>query len=178
MKNKNQVYLLIGLVVLLGALFYWNRTSANGPDVIVPGEMKFEPLKIEDPQLRLDLLDKVRETEYKGSNHNIFSYTAPPPPPSVRVKTEKPHVDVGPHLPPPPPPLQVPVTFFGYSVNPKSQRRLAFLSANDEVMIVGEGGTVLTRFRLVKIGNGSADFEEIATGRHATVPMTQPEEQQ
>jgi len=96
----------------------------------------------------------------------------------VRVKTEKPHVDVGPHLPPPPPPLQVPVTFFGYSVNPKSQRRLAFLSANDEVMIVGEGGTVLTRFRLVKIGNGSADFEEIATGRHATVPMTQPEEQQ
>jgi hypothetical protein len=177
MKKENQMYVLIGLVVLLGAIFYWNRTSAGGADTVVAGNVKFEPLKVEDPQLRLDLLDKVRDTEYKGSNHNIFSY-APPAPPPTKTKIQQAQVDVGPKLPPPPPPLNVPVTFFGFSVNPKTQRRLAFLSANEDVFIVGEGGTVLSRFRLVKIGNGSADFEEISSGRHATVAMTQPEEQQ
>ena len=176
-KKQNQAYLLVGLVVLLVVIFYWNRIGPGGADTVVAGNVKFEPLKVEDPQLRLDLLDKVRDTEYKGSNHNIFSY-APPPPPKAAAKIQQAHVDVGPKLPPPPPPLTVPVTFFGFSVNPRTQRRLAFLSANDQVYIVGEGGTVLTNFRLVKIGNGSADFEEISTGRHATVPMTQPEEQQ
>jgi hypothetical protein len=176
MKKENQIYVLIGLGVLLAAIFYWNRTSAGGADTVVAGNVKFEPLKVEDPQLRLDLLDKVRDTEYKGSNHNIFSY-APPPAPAA-PKVQRAPVVVGPQPPPPPQPLQVPVTFFGFSVNPRTQRRLAFLSANDEVFIVGEGGTVLSRFRLVKIGNGTADFEEISSGRHATVPMTQPEEQQ
>lgn len=175
-KKEQQMYLLIGLVVIFGAIFYWNRTSAGGAETVVAGNVKFEPLKVEDPQLRLDLLDKVRDTEYKGSNHNIFSYAPPPPPPKVKAPVV--HPNLGPQLPPPPPPLQVPVSFFGYSVNPKTQRRLAFLTANEDVIIVGEGGTVLSRFRLIKIGNGSADFEEISTGRHATVPMTQPEEQQ
>jgi len=177
MKNKTQTYLLVGLFVVLGLVFYLNHTSAGGPTVI-PGDTKFEPLKVEDPQLRLDLLEKVRDAEYKGSNHNIFMYGPATPIAAVKPKVEATHVNMGPQLPPPPPALQVPVTFFGYSVNPKTQRRLAFLSANDEVMIVGEGGTVLSRFRLLKIGNGTADFEEISSGRHATVPMTQPEEQQ
>ena len=37
-----------------------------------------------------------------------------------------------------------------------------------------EGDTFLNRFRLVHIGNDSADVEEISTGRHATVQMVQP----
>jgi hypothetical protein len=39
------------------------------------------------------------------------------------------------------------------------------------VYIVGEGDTLLGRFRIVKINNANLEFEEIATGRRNTVTM-------
>jgi hypothetical protein len=61
--------------------------------------------------------------------------------------------------------------FFGYGTIPNGTLRRAFLSDGDEVYIVGEGDTLLGRFRIVKISNANLEFEEIATGRHATVTM-------
>ena len=55
-----------------------------------------------------------------------------------------------------------------------SPRRLAFFLNGDDVIVVQEGSVFLSRFRLDKIGNDSADVEEISSGRHATVPMVQP----
>jgi hypothetical protein len=42
-------------------------------------------------------------------------------------------------------------------------------------LVVPEGDTFLHGFRLVHIGDTSADVEEISTGRKATVQMVQPE---
>jgi hypothetical protein len=179
MKNKKQLYYLAGLLAVFGLVMFWNRTGSSGGSGLAGGSVAFQPLKVEDPQLRLDLLDKVRGAEYKGANKNIFIYgpalAAAGSPEAVPQKVVEARRFMGPQLPPPPPPLKVDAVFFGYAVNPQTQDRLAFFTASDDVFIVGEGGTLLNRFRLLKIGNSSADVEEINTGRRTTMEMTQPE---
>lgn len=180
MKNKKQIYWLVGLLLVFALVMVWNRAgSTGGGGLSGGGTGKFQPLKVEDPQLRLDLLEKVRSAEYKGANKNIFIYgpalAAPGTPGAAPEKVIEARRFVGPQLPPPPPPLKVDATFFGYAVNPQTQNRLAFFSNSDDVFIVGEGGTLFNRFRLLKIGNSSADVEEINTGRRTTMEMTQPE---
>jgi hypothetical protein len=179
MKNKKQIYWLVGLLAVFGIVMFWNRTSSSGGGGLTGATGKFQPLKVEDPQLRLDLLEKVRGAEYKGANKNIFIYgpalAAPGTPGAAPEKVVEARRFVGPQLPPPPPALKVDATFFGYAVNPQTQNRLAFFSNTDDVFIVGEGGTLLNRFRLLKIGNNSADVEEINTGRRTTMEMTQPD---
>ena len=53
---------------------------------------------------------------------------------------------------------------------------MAFFTSGDEVLIVPEGDTFLNGLRLLHIGNDSAEVEEVSSGRHATVPMVQPEQ--
>ena len=179
MTQKRQLYILAGLLVVLALVYFFNRGgSLVGPAAVAP-DAKFEPLKVEDPALRVYELDKVRKAEYKGAEHNIFVYGPPrPTPEQIKAKAEEAHrrPPTGPKLPPPPPPLVVPATFFGYATNPKTKNRLAFFSTTDDVFIVGEGGMLLNRYRLVRIGNVSADFEEVSSGKHATLQMTQPGE--
>ncbi|MGA3293072.1 MAG: hypothetical protein ABSE45_03710 [Candidatus Acidiferrales bacterium] len=176
MSRRTQIYVLAGLLVILAlALYLALRSHAEGVSG-VPGvlaaDAKFEPLEVQEPQLRLDLLKKLQGLDYSGSHRNIFVAAPPPPPkPAGPVVIEKPFV--GPKLPPPPPPPQVPGEFFGYAAQPKSGRRVAFFTSGDDVLVVSEGGTFLGRFRLVHVGNDSADVEEISSGRHVTVPLVQ-----
>ncbi len=180
MNPKTQRYVLGALVVLLVLVYFFNRSGGTGLGSIVAGpDAKFEPLKVEDPALRVYELDKVRKAEYKGADHNIFVYGPPKPSPeAIKAKQEEEarHHFVGPQKPPPEPPLVVPATFFGYATNPKTRNRLAFFSTPDDVFIVGEGGMLMNRYRLLRIGNVSADLEEVGSGKHATMQMTQPEE--
>ena len=55
-----------------------------------------------------------------------------------------------------------------------SGKRVAFFLQGDDVLVVEEGSVFMSRYRLDKINNDSADVEETSSGRHATVPMTQP----
>jgi hypothetical protein len=179
MKQKTKAYILVGLLAVLALAYFSNKNTGIGSIVRTP-DAKFEPLKVEDPALRVYELDKVRKAEYKGADHNIFAYGPPPPSPAMlaaKAAEEKQRSFQGPRKPPPEPPLVVPATFFGYATNPKTKNRLAFFSTPDDVYIVGEGGMLLNRFRLTRIGNVSADFEEVASGKHATLQMTQPTEE-
>jgi hypothetical protein len=180
MNPKTQRYILGALVVLLVLVYFFNRSGGSGLGSIVAGpDAKFEPLKVEDPALRVYELDKVRKAEYKGADHNIFVYGPPRPTPAdvaKKIAEEHRHAFVGPQKPPPDPPLVVPATFFGYATNPKTKNRLAFFSTPDDVFIVGEGGMLMNRYRLLRIGNLSADVEEVGSGKHATMQMTQPNE--
>jgi len=123
----------------------------------------------------LDLLKKLQKLEYSGSHRNIF-VAAPPPPPKPPGGETKPTF-VGPMPLPPPPPPQVPAEFFGYASQPRTGRRVGFFTSGDDILVVAEGATFLGRFRLVRIGNESADVEEISSGRHVMVPMVQPPDQ-
>src|ERR1700690_1308463 len=180
MNPKTQRYILGALVVLLVLVYFLNRSGSTLGSIVAAPDAKFEPVKVEDPALRVYELDKVRKAEYKGAEHNIFVYGPPRPTPEAvkaKLEAENRHKFYGPQPPPPDPPLVVPATFFGYATNPKTKNRLAFFSTPDDVFIVGEGGVLMNRYRLLRIGNVSADLEEVGSGKHATMQMTQPNEE-
>lgn len=173
MSRRNELYILGGLlVVFLGVLYFMTRSPEAGTPGIVAADGKFQALDVREPELRLDLLAKLQKLEYSGTHRNIFIAT-PPPPPQLPGQ-QMPRTIVGPMPPPPPPPLQIPAELFGYETIAKSGKRVAFFTSGDDVLVVPEGDTFLNRFRLVHIGNDSADVSEIATGRHASVQMVQP----
>jgi hypothetical protein len=175
-SGRTKTYIFVALLIVLAVIAY----RAYGPDDssstgVFAADGKFQPLDVQAPQLRLDLLDRIHKLEYGGTHRNIFVAAPPPPPASSRpAAASKPFI--GPKLPPPPPPVRVPAELFGYAVQRDSGRREAFFVDGDDVLVVGEGETFMNRFRLVHVGEDSADVEEISTGRHAAVPMTAPSE--
>jgi hypothetical protein len=177
MSRRTEIYTLVGLLMVLAAAVYYFviRRQVAEPSGVVAADTKFEPLDVKEPQLRLDLLKKLQKLEYSGSHRNIF-VAAPPPPPKPPGGETKPTF-VGPMPPLPPPPPQVPAEFFGYASQPRTGRRVGFFTSGDDILVVAEGATFLGRFRLVRIGNESADVEEISSGRHVMVPMVQPPDQ-
>jgi hypothetical protein len=179
MSQRMQIYVLAGLAVLLGIVVYSYvfRSSVPGLSGVLAADTKFEPLDVQEPSLRLDLLDRLRKLEYTGSHRNIF-VAGPPPitkPGGDAAADARPFI--GPKQPPPPPPLQIPAEYFGYASQPTSGKRVAFFTSGDDVLVVAEGDKFLNAFRLIHIGNESADVEEISTGRHATVQLVEPPDQ-
>ena len=174
MSKRSEIYLLVGLLVVLGgALYYYlGRGQTSYTPRVVTADTRFQPLDVREPQLRVDLLAKLQKLEYTGSHRNIF-VAEPPPPPKAQVEAAAARF-VGPQEPPPPPPVQVPGELFGYASEPSSGRRVAFFTEGDDVIVVAEGATFLSRFRLIHVTDSSADVEEISSGRHAIVPMVQP----
>ncbi len=180
MTQRTQIYVLAALVVILclvGYYYVFGQSSGPAFSGVTAADTKFEPLDVQEPSLRVDELDKLRKLEYTGSHRNIF-VAAPPPPPirtAQQVEAAK-HPFVGP-IYQPPPPINVPAEFFGYAMQKTSGKRIAFFSAGDDVLVVAEGDKFLGNYRLVHIGNESADVEQVSDGRHTTVPLTQPPDQ-
>jgi hypothetical protein len=171
MTQKMQLYLLIGLIAVLALVwvYNWNKSPANV--VASTGAQNFEPLSVENPSLRLDKLERIRKLEYQGSRRSIFTAQLPPPPapPGGVAK-----IPTGPPPPPPEQPLTLPVKFFGYAVDPHSGRKRAFFTNGEDVFILSEGELLQNRFRLLRIGNNAADFEEVPSGKRASLPLEQP----
>jgi hypothetical protein len=173
-RRRTEVYLLIGLAVVLAATLYYSKTSpSSGGAGVFAENARFVPLDIREPRLHTEMLERLRKLGYEGTHRNIFVASAPPPVQALGKPQPPPERFVGPQPPPPPPPLQIPAEFFGYETRRGSGGRTAFFTSGDDVLIVAEGDTFLGRYRLVRIGNDSADVEEIATGRHTTVPIVQ-----
>lgn len=172
MSRRVQIYVLAGLLVVLGVVLYQYRSS-HGITGVFASNDKFQPLDVQEPQLHLDLLNDIRKTEYSGTHRNIF-VAQPIPPPKPKFEPAKNNDFVGPRVPPPPPPLQVPVQFFGYASEPESGRRVGFFASGDDVLVLAQGDTFLDRYRLLSLTNDSAEVMEISSGRRATLPITQP----
>jgi hypothetical protein len=172
-RRKFQPYLLAGLLIAAATAYFANRNQVPGIAGVVAANGNFTPLSVQEPQLRLDLLETLKK-DYPSSHRDIFNYGTPPVPvrtPEQLIAERKyPTVPV----PPPPPPVQVPGEFFGYATTPATGKRVAFFKQGDEVLVVAEGDTFLNNFRLIHIGNDSADVEQISDHRRATVPMLQP----
>jgi hypothetical protein len=165
--------LLCGLAVLLVAVLYLEYRPQDAAPVISAAGAKFEPLPVENPGLRLDLLDRLKKFQYQGAHRNIFSASLPAPVSVAPPVSTAPPKPVAPQAPPGPPPLVVPATFFGYVTDARTGTRRAFFSDADDVYVVAVGETLLGRFRLVQIGNNTAEMEEVATGRKTTVTLTE-----
>ena len=172
MTQKNQMILLGALVLIMALVWYFNRNTSS----VAPGNVatfqNYQLLAVENPQLHRDKMEAAEKTEYHSLGRNPFSEVAPALQQTKPTKVAS-HDPVGPPVLPPPPPPALPANmkFFGYGTIPNGTLRRAFLSDGEEVWIVGEGDTFLGRFRIVKISNANLEFEEIATGRHATVTL-------
>jgi len=172
MTPRTQIYLLVGLFALLAVVIVYNGQEGSPLAIAMGGEEKFKPIDVKDPALRLDRLERIRKLAYPGMKRNIFSGELPPPPlPAHPVPVQQPS---GPVLPPPPPALELPFKFYGLAVDPRSGKRRAFFTNGEDIFIAAEGDTLLTRYRLLRIGNTTADFEEVGSGRHVTLPLEQP----
>jgi len=183
MSRRTQIAVLISLLVLLVVVYVWNRNDVPGFQGVSQADTsKFTPLDVQAPDLRLDLLAKIHDTVYTGSNRDIFNGSAPPPSRPQPGSAPKPIVprrlagDPYPSTPPPYieaplPPVAVPAQFFGYAARPGNTRRVAFFLSGEDVLVVAEGDTFLGNYRLVHISNDSADVEEMSSGRHATVQL-------
>jgi hypothetical protein len=176
MNERNKGILLASLVVFAVLVWYYERGGNSVASTAATyGEMSYNPLAVENPALQRDKQRVSQQTEYKGSGRDLFSEIAPPPPDEGRKAVQEARRFQGPTIPPPPPPPALPgnMKFFGYGTIPNGTAKRAFLSDGDNIYIVGEGDTLLGKFRVTKIGNANLDFEEIASGRHGTTTLTE-----
>ncbi|MFZ3216882.1 MAG: hypothetical protein WA192_12555 [Candidatus Acidiferrales bacterium] len=175
MWKRIQIYVLAALVLLGAYVYFANRGEAPGIGGVLASDTAFHPLDVDEPHLRLDLLDKIKKLDYTGSHRNIFTFGPPPPPPRTAEQIARENFRAqGPQQPPPPPPVTVPAQLFGSASLSRTGKRVAFFLDGDDVLVVEEGSVFLNRFRLDKIGNDSADVEETSSGRHTTVQMIEP----
>jgi hypothetical protein len=175
MNERKKGIALAVLVVVAALVWYYERSDASVTSTSAQsGEMSYKPLAVENPALQRDKQSATQKTEYKGSGRDLFSDVAPPPPETVtkNVAQVRP---AGPQPEPPPPPPMLPgnMKFFGYGTIPNGTAKRAFLSDGDNIYIVGEGDTLLGKYRVTKIGNANLDFEEIASGRHGSTQLSE-----
>src|SRR5713226_7454612 len=168
MSRRNQFMILGSLLLVLGIMMYSQLRPAGNSAIAPSADGQFTPVNVDNPALRMDILNRFLNLQYKGTHRNIFSAVLPPPPPA-EVKTPE-NVPPPPSVPTGPPPLTVEAKYFGYATDAMGNHRRAFFATanNEDVIIAGEGDTFLGRFRVVRLTNTTADVEEIASGRHAT----------
>ena len=166
--------ILGSLLVVLGIVAYSRLRPAGNSASAPSADGQFAPVNVDNPGLRTDILNRFLNLQYKGTHRNIFS-AVPPPPLPAEVKTPE-NVPPRPSIPSGPPPLTAEAKYFGYATDALGNNRRAFFATanNEEVVTAGEGDTILGRFRVVRLTNTTADVEEIASGRHATMILEEP----
>jgi len=177
MKQKRQIGALFILIVAAAIVWGWNFRGKRVVTADASANLQDSgPIfDVENPHIRLEEMGRARSAEYKGSGRNPFSAAAVPVPaktPQV-VKKSEPYGPQQPPPPPPPPPLTLPpnVKFYGYGSGLNGASRRAYFYDGAEVQILGEGDVLLKRFRIIRIGNASLEFEEISSGRVGTAPL-------
>ena len=172
MKQNTKIAMLIILILVAAGVFYFDAKgvpfSGKGSNLLTA--KTYPPLPVENPELRRWKLDASRRTEYQSSGRDLFTESLPPAP--VQRKREPAPTPVPQPAPEPPPPaLPANMKFFGYGTVPNGTSKRAFLSDGEEVFIVGEGDTLLGRFRIVRIGNATLEFEELGSGRRNSASL-------
>jgi hypothetical protein len=169
MKQKKQLAVLVVLLLIAGGIWflYFDRDKPVTADAGAPAQ-NYHFLSVDNPSLHKDGVEKARRTEYKSGGRNIFSRELPPPLVKVSAKTSKPEPPPLPLPPPPPTVSPLPVKFFGFGTVPNGTKRLAFFTDGETVYVVGEGELLLNRFRILRIGNGNLEYEEISNGLRGT----------
>jgi hypothetical protein len=170
MKQRTKIALLAVLMLIGAGIFYFNNkgTSFSSKDSVFTAK-SYPPLPIENPELQRWKLETSRHTEYKSSGRDLFSEVLPPPPQPKPQRVPDPVPQPPPE--PPPPSLPANMKFFGSGTVPNGTAKRAFLSDGEEVYIVGEGDTLLGRFRILRISPASLEFEELGSGRRNSAPL-------
>jgi len=173
-SKQKRIILLAGLGVLFLYIIYVSNRPSEIAQVVSSADEKFRPIAVENPALKLELLERLKKLQYQGSHRNIFSSVAPPPVSAVPPPGIAPPPITAPVGPSGPAPLVVPATFYGFVTDAQTGMRRAFFMEGENVYIIAVGEMLLGHYRLVQIGNSSVELEETSTGRRATLTMEEP----
>jgi len=169
MNQKTKIAMLPALLLAAAGIFYYDSKGVSFPGQTVPFALRpYSPIPVENPALQRWKLEAGRRTEYKSSGRDLFSEILPPPS-HPKVPDRVP--DPPPKIVEPPPSLPANMKFFGYGTVPNGTSKRAFLSDGEQVYIVGEGDTLLGRFRILRIGNASLEFEEMGSGKRNSASL-------
>jgi hypothetical protein len=172
MKQGTKIAILAALILVAAAVFYFDTKgpSFSGAKLSLFTSKSYPPLPVENPELQRWKLETSRRTEYKSSGRDLFSDTLPAAPaPKIVPRAVDPSPIVAQE--PPPPTLPANMKYFGYGTVPNGTSKRGFLTDGEDVFIVGEGDTLIGRFRILKIGNTSLEFEELGSGRRNSAPL-------
>ncbi|HEV3219774.1 MAG TPA: hypothetical protein VGZ48_08380 [Candidatus Acidoferrales bacterium] len=173
-SETTRLAIMLPILAILLILAYTQYRGSQATAPVFDDTGNFQPLAVENPSLRFDLLAHLHSVEYSGRHRNIFDDKLPPPPPPVHpAGAGNSGGPVIPGPPPGPPPLVFPMKCFGYVEGPAPGMRRAFFTDGEDVFIAGVGDTIINRFRLVRIGNDSVEVQELGSDRRATVAMEQ-----
>jgi hypothetical protein len=178
-KQQRLVIVLVVLLVVAGLVwfsYFKTDSSALTANASSNDQDYKAPPPVENPELHKDRIEAARKTEYKSAGRNIFVAQAAAPVVVAQSQPKPKPLPYGPQPPvpdPPPPPLTLPpnMKFYGYGTVPNGTGRRAFLTDAEEIYVVPEGGLLLNRFRIIKVGNATLEFEEVSTGRRGTAPL-------
>jgi hypothetical protein len=168
-RTRLMIWVPILAVALLLAYLQYRGGPVAAPAFDATGN--YQPMTIENPSLRFDLLASAHAVQYTGTHRNIFDDKLP-----VKIVVNQPAgITSEPNIPQPPQIQQLvfPMKCFGFVEGPAVGMRRAFFTDGEDVFIAGIGDTILNRFRLVRIGNESVEVEELGSNRRATVQMEQ-----
>ena len=166
--------MLAGLGLVFLYIIYISNRPSEIAQVVSSADEKFRPIAVENPALKLELLERLKKLQYQGSHRNIFSSVAPPPASAVPPPGIAPPPITAPSGPSGPAPLVVPATFYGFVTDAQTGMRRAFFMEGENVYIIAVGEMLLGHYRLVQNGNSSVELEETSTGRRATLTMEEP----
>lgn len=171
MKQKREIIALVILLVTAALVWHYRGTGQPQPAEALATIQNYKVLAEKDSRIHWEELARAQKTEYKSSGRNPFSPIATPV-----ADPHKPKPAPVPIVPPPPPPptfavLPPNLKYFGYGIVPDGSSRRAFLTDGEDVYIVSEGDTLLGRYRILRVGNSSLEFQEISSGLHGTAPL-------
>jgi len=178
MKQKQQIIVLIVLVVVAALVWTFEMRRQTPSAITTSFITDYKPLGEDNPGIHWGQLERAQKTEYKSNGRNPFSPNAPPTPQDLRdrqiaddkARSQQPII---PPTPPPPTRATMPANlkFFGYGTVPIGSPRIAFFTDGEDVYIVTEGSTLLGRYKIVKVGNTSLEFQEISSGLPGSTPL-------
>jgi hypothetical protein len=183
MNRRVQIAVLAGLLAVLPVVAYKELGSPAAKAVSIAISEDTALFHVENPELRLDLLEDLKKFKYDAAHRNIFSSSALlPARPGAALQPPVVAKPAPPAPPPGPPALVVPAHFFGYVTDAQTGVRRAFFKQDEDGYVLGVGELLAGRFRLVQIADSTAELEETATGRRTTLPMedepAQPDQNQ
>jgi len=133
-------------------------------------EERRDPATI-DPALRLDLLAKLQKVKLEGGQRSLFEFSAarPPKTPDVKILPKPGAPGATPEAPPSakpetaavkPPPPPITFKFYGYISPARGGAKRAFFLDGEEIFVAGEGEIIKKKYKVVRIGAGSAVVED------------------
>lgn len=191
--NKRQVYMLIGLLVVLfgfggyeaykifgGGSSYTPPPAAvvqykgapGAPPSAGPDAEKLSNTGL-DPTLHLERLALNESVEYVGTGRNIFSAESAPPKIEPPIAPPRPDTSVAVAQAPPQPPAppKIELKYFGYSLS-KDKSIKAFLVRGDDIFMAKMGEIVDHRYKVGSISPGSVQITDLAYNNTQTVPLS------